>query len=333
MPPSQHRRAARALAGTILFGATAPTIAHAATLRAVSIVHGPVVHIADLWSGAGRIGALALGPGPAPGASITVPASQLAAIARAYGVDWTSTGTAATVTRPGQPLAQASVLAALRAALAARGVNNGATAPAALSLSLPDYQAPMLDAGSAPKLTVDSLDYDAASGQFGAMITASVDAAIPLRFRATGLAVALASTLVASHRMPAGAILGAPDLTLARLRANALPAGATADPAALLGQALRHEVQPGTPITAADVERPIVATSRGRVLMALSEPGLQVSALGEAMQDGAVGDRIQVRNLASGAILVAEVTGDGTVRVDRDSLPEMPRTNYQMAAQ
>ncbi len=307
--------------------------ARAATLRTAAVVHGPVVHIGDLWAHAGAIGRLVLGPGPAPGASITVPATQLAAIARAYGVDWTPNGAAAVVTRPGQPVALAAVLAALRPALATYGVDNGETDDTHLRISLPEYQAPMLDAGSSPKLTVGAIDYDAASGRFDAMMSASVNDTDPIRFRLAGIAYALAPALVAARRLPAGAVLAPSDLSVARLRAASLPAGAPTDPGVLVGQALRHAVQPGEPLTLADVERPIVVKRRSRVLMALSVPGLEVSALGEAMQDGAVGDRISVRNVASGAVLTAEVTGEGNVRVDGTSLPEMPETPYRMAAQ
>src|SRR4029079_17237059 len=43
--------------------------------------------------------------------------------------------------------------------------------------------------------------------------------------------------------------------------------------------------------------------------------GVSIAAAGEARAQGRVGDRIAVKNLASGQLLQAVVTGDGAVRV------------------
>jgi flagella basal body P-ring formation protein FlgA len=55
--------------------------------------------------------------------------------------------------------------------------------------------------------------------------------------------------------------------------------------------------------------------------MHLATGGLALTAQGQAMEDGNLGERIQVQNPASRAVLEAEVTGPGRVRVAPGSQP------------
>src|SRR5579875_1173793 len=82
----------------------APLTAGAATLKPFSTLPGPVVRLSDIWDGVSTD--KPLGPAPAPGGRITVPAAQLAAIARDYGVDWrpASSGDRAILERSGRSL-------------------------------------------------------------------------------------------------------------------------------------------------------------------------------------------------------------------------------------
>lgn len=75
--------------------------ANAATLKPFSALPGSIVHLSDIWDGVKDD--KPLGPAPAPGGRITVPAAQLVAIARQFGVDWQpgSSGDRAILERPG----------------------------------------------------------------------------------------------------------------------------------------------------------------------------------------------------------------------------------------
>jgi flagella basal body P-ring formation protein FlgA len=59
-------------------------------------------------------------------------------------------------------------------------------------------------------------------------------------------------------------------------------------------------------------------------MMSLEQPGLSLSAMGVANESGGIGDRISVLNPASGAIVDAEVTAIGQVRVSPNSAPRLP---------
>jgi flagella basal body P-ring formation protein FlgA len=60
--------------------------------------------------------------------------------------------------------------------------------------------------------------------------------------------------------------------------------------------------------------KPVVVIERNQaVLVRLERPGLLVTAMGKAMEDGAVGEYVKVRNVDSQRIIVARVNEDGTV--------------------
>src|SRR3954454_17543686 len=90
--------------------------AHAAFLRTMTTLHGPNVHLSDLFDDAGRNADRLLGPGPAPGGRIVIEAPQLDAIARQYNVPWRSIseGDRAVLEWPGRPLPKEAVLDSVR---------------------------------------------------------------------------------------------------------------------------------------------------------------------------------------------------------------------------
>ena len=76
----------------------------------------------------------------------------------------------------------------------------------------------------------------------------------------------------------------------------------------------KQTIQPGTVLTGMSITKPIVI-KRGSYVMITAQIGsIAVSSLGTAMQDGAVGQRIKVKNQATSRLLQAEVLDSMTVR-------------------
>ena len=55
--------------------------------------------------------------------------------------------------------------------------------------------------------------------------------------------------------------------------------------------------------------------------MVLDSPGIALTARGQAMEPGAIGERIRILNPASRAVVEAEVIGPDRVRVTPNGLP------------
>ncbi len=299
------------VAGMVLAGMMLVGLARGATLRPFTTLAAPVVRLRDLFHGAGSDAGRVLGPAPAPGTRISVPARQLAAIAREYGVAWRpSTGfESAVLVRPGEPLARRAVLAALRPAL----LGLGATADGTVTLD--GFTAPMLPVGARPRIVVEQLSYDPNRGGFQGVLAISVAGDPAVVVPVAGRSVRLVSLPVAAHRLVRGMALGPSDLVVRRVAAPEAGAAVVRHAAEALGQGVRRAVPEGAPVPVDDlVVLPTVA--RGQLVrMEIEAPGLTVTATGVALADAGTGERVDVLNPASRRVVRASVLGPGLVAV------------------
>jgi len=301
----------------ILAALAAAGPAHAATLRTLTTLAAPVVKLSDLFDDAGERADRVLGPAPPPGERIVVEAAQLAAIARQFGVDWRPASLAdrAVLDRPGRMLPRASITDPLLAALARIG------APEESELDLPNFDAPLIPAEAAPRITVEQVDYEGASNHFTAVVLISGPSMEAMRLRLAGQVYPIAHVLLATHRLTAGAVVRAEDIAPATIRVDSLRGDVARAPSQVLGQVLRHVVAQGQPLPLAELQRPFAVLKGARVAMELRLPGLSVTAQGTALAAGALGDRVQVLNPASGLAVDGEVIGPDRVAVAPDSVP------------
>jgi flagella basal body P-ring formation protein FlgA len=92
-------------------------------------------------------------------------------------------------------------------------------------------------------------------------------------------------------------------------------------PEQAVGMAVRRVMLPGQALTLADLSRPLAVQKGARVMMQLVSGGLSLTAQGQALEAGTVGERIQVLNPNSRAVVEAEVVGPDRVRVAAGSTP------------
>lgn len=294
--------------------------AAAPTLRPFASVKGGVVRLSDLWDGLDAGTDRALGPAPLPGARFTVESAQLTAIAHQFGIEWrpASPSDQAVVVREGRAMTREAVLGLLRPALLAAG------APQTIELDLPGFSPPMLPADGTARPEITQLDYDPATGRFTALLSAPVDGAEPLHSRVAGTAIAMIDMLVLARRVAPGTLLDPDDLATVHVRLPATHAPVVELAEQARGMALRHAVAPGQPIALANLVRPPAVLRGALVAMQLEGPGLSLSAQAQAMDDGAVGERIRVLNPASRAVLAAMIDAPGRVHVLANSAPLVP---------
>ena len=294
-----------------------PARADTAALRAFVTLHAPVVRLSDLFTHAGRRAHEVLGPGPAPGGRIVVPAAQLAAIAAQYGVRWhpLSPVDRTVLDRPGRPVPRADILATLHAALAQSG------APASFDVTLTGFAPPLVPPAALARPVVEQIDYDPATGRFAAMVGIAAKGMDPLHVPVSGLVRRVVILPVATHTLLAGQVLRPADLRLSPVRAKLQRVPMVRRLQQALGMALRRSVAVGQPLPASDLMRPALVRRGGAVLMLLDGNGLSLTAQGTALQSGAAGDTVRVVNPASHAVLEARVTGPDQVRIAPGSLP------------
>ncbi len=300
----------------LLFGLTIHAAA-SAKLRPFGILDGPVVRLSDLFDGLGSAGRQVLGPGPAPGQEITVPAAQLAAIATEFGVDWQprSPGEQAVLERPGRPLRRHEVETRLHEALVSAG------APADSRVLLPDFSPPDVPPGAAIEVGVTQVDYDRTTGAFSAVLSIAASGMDPAELAISGRAERTVPIMVARHVLMSGAILTPSDLKPADVPAGSLAGRVVSTEDQAVGMELQRTIAAGDPVPLSDLNRPPLVKRGQRVLIALDAPGLTLTERGRALDSGAADASIRVLNPVSHAVLEATVTGPGEVSVVLGSLP------------
>lgn len=317
------------LASLLLATSLLPSLAAAATLRGMVSLSDGVVRLADLFDDAGPNAERVLGPAPPPGGRITVPARQLAAIARQYGVAWQplSADDEVVLERPARSLARTEIIDALRGAL----VEAGAGADCAVALN--NFVTPAVATDTNIHPMVEQIDFDAATSHFTATIGLATAGQAPQHVRVSGHAWPMVDVPVAAARITPGAPIHASDLRIQRMRADQLHGDVVRDPAEADGMMLHHTVLGGQPLLRADLIRPPLVARGAPVRMTLDQPGISLTLQGQALQDGGMGAVVRVLNPSSSAVLDAEVTGPQTVRVTPGSLPETgPQPPGMMAA-
>ena len=90
---------------------------------------------------------------------------------------------------------------------------------------------------------------------------------------------------------------------------------AVLDRGALVNKTSRRTLLPNLPIPRNAIGEPKVVSLNAMVRIVYSEGGLTISTYGSALQAGAVGDVIPVRNLESGLTVAGTIGGDGAVHV------------------
>ncbi len=123
--------------------------------------------------------------------------------------------------------------------------------------------------------------------------------------------------LAATRSLPRGHVLEADDLEPVTVDTNRTRRGYFTDMERLVGQELTRSMRSGEPVTHARVRAPQLIKRGERVTLQGGNDVFQIRMSGEALSDGALGDRIRVRNRSSDRIVEGRILEDGSVRVGR----------------
>ncbi len=83
-----------------------------------------------------------------------------------------------------------------------------------------------------------------------------------------------------------------------------------------VGMELARTIYQGTPIRLNDVKPPVLVRRNSRVSMIYRIGRLEIKAVGRAIQEGGLGDRVTIINLDSRKKVDGVVTGRGTVEMN-----------------
>ncbi len=127
--------------------------------------------------------------------------------------------------------------------------------------------------------------------------------------------IVMADVVTAAKELRRGQILTAQDLIIEQHDIARLHRGYLANLKEAIGKQVKYNISRGQVITPAKVAAPKAVKRNSRVTIVAQNPAIQVRMKGTALESGAVGDRIRVRNNSSKRELEAEVLAQGIVQV------------------
>jgi flagellar basal body P-ring formation protein FlgA len=291
--------------------------AETAALRNMTTLHASVVRLSDLFENAGANSDRVLGPGPGAGGRIVVEAPQLKAIAQQFGVDWrpASLSDRAVLDRPGRTMRREDVLDAVKSALLAAG------ASADCDIELSDFTPPLVPIEAETRAVVSDMDYDTNAGHFAAVLSITGEAMDPINLRLVGRVDDTIELPVATTRLLAGSVVHAEDAHIARVHTTSVRGEAAHRLGDAIGMQLKQPLAAGQPFALSELMKPAMVQKGADVLIELNSPGITLTAQGQALESGAIGEHIRVLNPTSRAVIAAEVIGPSRVRAAPNALP------------
>jgi flagella basal body P-ring formation protein FlgA len=121
--------------------------------------------------------------------------------------------------------------------------------------------------------------------------------------------------VVAAGNLTPNRAIGPRDLAFGRVDMFAGQNGVLTDPLQAEGKILRAGLQMGSPILSPLLDLPITVHRGQRVVMTLTDPVMTIKTTGLALEDGRVGDNIEVQNPDSRKTFRATVASDGGVEL------------------
>ena len=180
------------------------------------------------------------------------------------------------------------------------------------ALSMPGSRADvrMQPGGAETAEAIDDFRYDPSTGRFTAIATGEDGRST----RVTGTARVVVSVPVPARRVGRGETLSEADLTDSEMPAAIIGPEVLTDLADIIGKEARRPLLSGRPVPSASLIEPRAVRKGEKVLISFTDGGLNLSAPGKAMEDGAIGDMVRVINANSNKAITVVVEAEGRVR-------------------
>ncbi len=169
-------------------------------------------------------------------------------------------------------------------------------------------------------VAVKSLKYDASESSFSANLFFVSGGDVLSAMPVSGRFDEMIAIPVLKHRVYNGDIIEQDDLEdiaypISRLRKDTI-----VQPRSLIGKTPRRVISGNRPVRERELSSPDILEKGATVNMRYDTPYMIISTVGEALEAGAEGEHIRVRNLDSGTIVEARVNSEREVLVGRSAI-------------
>lgn len=167
-----------------------------------------------------------------------------------------------------------------------------------------------LESSDSEDVSLNSLDVDAKQNRFTAYISVGI---LPLEI--TGRYNEMVSVPALKHKMTSRDVIAEEDIVYVDIDSRKLKRGYAIDESDLIGKSPARTISANSPIPSRHVKERNLVEERKSVTIYFQNGVIQMQDVGVAMEDGAKGDFIRVRNSASNVIISGKVVGEGLVEV------------------
>lgn len=293
-----------------------------ATLRSAVTVDSTLVRIGDLVDNAGAVADIPIFRSPDLGETGSVPVKAvLDAIRPHHLIGVAANGLAAiSVTRAAHAITRQEIESEIAAAVAH---DRGIADPSTLQLQFDGevgtvYVEPSLhDSLRIVRLFVDR------RGRFDITLDAPGSEAVrPMRL--TGQAFETILVPVVLRALAMGDIVKTSDIAWERRAKSGLAADAAVNRDQIEGMAARRPLRVGDVVRVSDMSRPALVQRDHIVTLTYQVPGILLTMRAKALENGSLGDVVNVLNTQSNRTLQATVTGVGQVTIAPPGLDSAP---------
>lgn len=306
-----------ALAGLLILALSSAAFGEV-RLRNAIVVEGSDITLGDLFDGAGEMAFVTVRPAPEPGERLSIRTRSLQDFARVKGLDWQVPPglRSIQVERAGRPIPRQDLVSALRPELSAAGVSGS------FEIDLQGRAGGInVPPDAAYQIEISAVEFDRRTSRFSAALRISGSGFAAKRLKLSGYAHRLVEIPVLSRRLGKGEIIRADDLTLVEVRAGRSQQNTVRDKADLIGLETKRALQANRPIRLGEVQTPVLVKKGALVTMLVRTPAISLSAVGQALEDGAMGEVIRILNPKSHKTVQGTVVSKGQVQmITRGSL-------------
>ena len=125
------------------------------------------------------------------------------------------------------------------------------------------------------------------------------------------------AVVVAKQAVPRGTVLGPDDVELVERNAKDVPPDAVTVPEQAIGMETKVALAAAAPLPRTALAPPIVVKKGDPVTMIIDTAAMRLTVAGEALESGAVGSAIKVKNRTSKQALAGKVVAGGVVAIQR----------------
>ncbi len=279
-----------------------------------SVIHSKNVTLSDVFDGITHNKSYVLAPAPKSGESLVLNTNDLMRISRAFKLNWyPSNQMDQVVIKTSENLISRQDIESL---VKAEIKKLDKMSDKSFALKLKDRNIEIFVQGEeSPNLNVKDLTIDFGKSTFRAKVTASTSDN-NIEKIVSGNIKYLISVPVLSRRIDKGDIIDEYDLTFLELSSHQIGSNVITNKSNLIGMSPRNSIDPMQQVKRTDVHPPIIVQKGDIITMILSKGGMSLTAQGKALNKGAYGDLIKVKNTSSSIIIDGIITAPKKVSVD-----------------